>query len=38
MITARIPLENAIEGAFEELLKTKDKHCKILVQSDSPSR
>ncbi|KAF2101323.1 GroES-like protein [Rhizodiscina lignyota] len=37
MITLKVPLENAIEGAFEELLRTKDKHCKILVQSDSPS-
>ncbi|KAL2844098.1 chaperonin 10-like protein [Aspergillus pseudoustus] len=37
MITARIPLHESIEGGFEELLNTKDKHCKILVQSNSPS-
>ncbi|BCS17688.1 uncharacterized protein APUU_10516S [Aspergillus puulaauensis] len=37
MVTARIPLQDAISGGFEELLKTKDKHCKILVQSDSLS-
>lgn len=37
MVTARIPLQDAISGGFEELLRTKDKHCKILVQSDSLS-
>jgi 2-desacetyl-2-hydroxyethyl bacteriochlorophyllide A dehydrogenase len=32
MITARVPLENGVEGAFEELIKSKDKHVKILIK------
>lgn len=32
MITARIALEDAIEHGFEELLRNKDRHVKILVR------
>ncbi|KAF2687385.1 GroES-like protein [Lentithecium fluviatile CBS 122367] len=31
MITAVVPLRNAIEGAFEELINNKDNHIKIIV-------
>ena len=31
MITARIPLENAVEDAFKELLNSAEKYVKILI-------
>lgn len=31
MVTARIGLDEAIDGGFEELIHNKDKHVKILV-------
>lgn len=31
-ITASVPLENAVEGAFEEIINNKSKHNKILVR------
>lgn len=33
MITARVPLEKGVKDAFEELIKSKDKHVKILIKS-----
>lgn len=32
MVTAVVPLEDAIDGAFKELINNKEKHVKILVQ------
>lgn len=32
MITARVPLEEGVEGAFEELIRSRDKHVKILIK------
>jgi (R,R)-butanediol dehydrogenase/meso-butanediol dehydrogenase/diacetyl reductase len=34
MITSIVPLDNVVNGAFEELINNKDKHIKILVQPD----
>lgn len=31
MVTARIGLDEAIEGGFEQLIHNKDRHVKILV-------
>lgn len=31
MITAKVPLSNAVSDGFEELVRNKDKHIKILV-------
>jgi (R,R)-butanediol dehydrogenase/meso-butanediol dehydrogenase/diacetyl reductase len=35
MITAVVPLSNAVEGGFEELIRNKAEHVKILIQPDS---
>lgn len=32
MITARVPLEDGVEGAFEELIQSRDKHVKMLIK------
>jgi 2-desacetyl-2-hydroxyethyl bacteriochlorophyllide A dehydrogenase len=32
MITARVPLEDGVEGGFEELIRSRDKHVKILIR------
>jgi len=32
LVTARVPLDNVVEGAFLALLNEKDKHIKILVK------
>ncbi|KAJ5521055.1 hypothetical protein N7463_001508 [Penicillium fimorum] len=32
MITAKVPLQDAIKDGFEELLASKDRHCKVLIQ------
>lgn len=32
MITARVPLENAVQGAFEELVQNRDAHVKIVIE------
>ena len=32
MITARVPLEDAVKGGFEELINGRDKHVKILIK------
>lgn len=31
LITGRVPLDDAVEGAFEELIDNKDEHIKLLV-------
>lgn len=31
MITAKIPLSEAVTAGFEELMANKDKHIKILI-------
>ncbi|KFZ20385.1 hypothetical protein V502_03201 [Pseudogymnoascus sp. VKM F-4520 (FW-2644)] len=36
MITAKVSLESAIDDGFEQLLVTKDKHCKVLIQVETP--
>jgi (R,R)-butanediol dehydrogenase / meso-butanediol dehydrogenase / diacetyl reductase len=36
MITAVVPLSNAVEGAFMELMNNKAEHVKILIQPDGP--
>ncbi|KAF2096105.1 GroES-like protein [Rhizodiscina lignyota] len=37
MITAVVPLSNAVDGGFEELVRNKAKHVKILIQPDPAS-
>lgn len=32
MITARVPLENGVKDAFDELIKSRDNHVKILIK------
>ena len=32
MITAKVPLEDGVKGAFEELINSRDKHVKILIK------
>lgn len=33
MITARVPLKDAVTEGFEALIANKDKHVKILIQT-----
>lgn len=35
MVTARVGLEDVVDGAFEQLLRYKDDHIKILVTPKS---